>query len=151
MKRIVLLVLMLAFSLRASGQTPQSELEAAFQRFTIAFENLDWEQFRKSFADDATVFFPRGFPSRADGREQYESKFRVVFEQLKNGKTGPPYHSIRPKDLKTQMIGKDVAIITFHLDDRPGMLNRRTIVFRKMAQGWKIVHLHASEVSLPSH
>ena len=155
MIRFALLMFMVASPLRIasaqSAQTPQPSVSSAFEQFASAFENLDWERFRSSFADDATVFYPRGVPSRADGREQYESNFRMVFEQLKKGKTGPPYHSIRPKDLKTQMIGEDVAIVTFHLDDRPGMLNRRTIVFRKMPQGWKIVHLHASEVSLPSN
>ena len=139
-----------AIAQAAQGQVPPPSLKLALDDFVRAFEDLDWQKFRTSFADDATVFYPRGFPSRADGREQYESSFKVVFEQLRNGKTGPPYHSIRPKGLKTQMLGEDVAIVTFHLEDRPGMLNRRTIVFRKMPQGWKIVHLHASEVSLPS-
>jgi ketosteroid isomerase-like protein len=154
MSRIVLLILMFGFSLPGAGQTSQSpaaEVQVAFQQFARAFENLDWEKFRTSFADDATVFFPRGVPARADGRVQYEAKFKVVFEQLKSGKSGPPYHLIRPMDSETQLLGSDVAIITFHLEDRPGMLNRRTIVFCKRPDGWKIVHLHASEVSLPAH
>jgi len=53
---------------------------------------------------------------------------------------------IQPKDIKVQMLG-DSAIVSFHLDDRPGLLNRRTIVLTKTNAGWKIVHLHASEVS----
>jgi ketosteroid isomerase-like protein len=53
---------------------------------------------------------------------------------------------IQPRDLELQMSGT-VAIATFHLDDRPGFLNRRTIVLRKQPSGWKIIHLHASEVA----
>jgi len=36
----------------------------------------------------------------------------------------------------------------FHLDDRAGFVNRRTIVLNKNDHGWKIVHLHASEISV---
>jgi ketosteroid isomerase-like protein len=52
---------------------------------------------------------------------------------------------IQPKGMKVQMFG-DFAIATFHLDDRAGLVNRRTIVMTKTPAGWKIVHLHASEL-----
>jgi hypothetical protein len=38
--------------------------------------------------------------------------------------------------------------VTFHLDDRPGVLNRRTILWQRKDSNWKIVHIHASELSL---
>jgi ketosteroid isomerase-like protein len=57
---------------------------------------------------------------------------------------------IQPRDLEIQMIG-DVAVVTFHLDDRPPMVNRRTLVLRKTSTGWKIAHLHASEVAMADH
>jgi len=153
MKAIVafLLPFMLAVCLPAEIQStpPQpDDLQAALTNFIHAFDNLDWEHFRSSFDDDATVFFPRGFPARATGRAEFEKNFKVVFEQIKNGKTAPPFMDVQPKDMEIQRLG-DVAVVTFHLDDRPGMLNRRTLVLRKNAQGWKIVHLHASEVKLP--
>jgi ketosteroid isomerase-like protein len=53
---------------------------------------------------------------------------------------------IQPRDLRLQIAG-NIAIVTFHLDDRPGFLNRRTIVWQKQPSGWKIIHLHASEVA----
>jgi hypothetical protein len=53
--------------------------------------------------------------------------------------------NLNPIDLKIQ-IAVDVAIATLHLDDRPGFLNRRTIVLQRGTRGWKIIHLHASEV-----
>jgi hypothetical protein len=55
---------------------------------------------------------------------------------------------LQPRDLNIQIFG-EVAIATFHLDDRPGFLNRRTIVLHNTPEGWKIVHLHASEVATP--
>jgi ketosteroid isomerase-like protein len=100
-------------------------------------------------ADDATVFYPRAVPNRADGRAEFERTFRQVFEQIRAGRTTGPYMDIQPRDLKIQIAG-DVAIVTFHLDDRPGFINRRTVILKKLAPGWKIIHLHASEVAKSS-
>jgi len=54
---------------------------------------------------------------------------------------------LQPKDLQIQLAGNEVAIATFHLDDRPGLINRRTIVLQKIGGSWKIIHIHASEVA----
>ena len=126
-----------------AGGTP----DAALQDSIFAFDNLESDRFRSFFADDATVFHPRGFAERANGRPQLEANFRQVFEQIRAGKTQPPYMHLQPRDLKIQIYG-EIAIATFHLDDRPGVLNRRTIVLRRMKGQWKIVHLHASETAL---
>jgi ketosteroid isomerase-like protein len=114
--------------------------------FIQAFDNLDWDHFRAAFADDATVFYPRQFPHRANGRDEFERLFKDVFDGIRVGRTQAPYMDIQPRDLQLQMVGT-VAIATFHLDDRPGFLNRRTIVLQKQPSGWKIIHLHASEVA----
>ena len=127
----------------------ESEVRAALARFVYAFDNLDWESFRLAFDDNATVFYPRAVPERANGRAEFEKSFKVVFEQIRNGRTAGPYMDIEPRDMKIQLFG-DVAIATFHLHDRAGFLNRRTIVLNKTKVGWKIVHLHASEVSVTS-
>src|SRR5580765_1408432 len=59
-------------------------LAGALQTFLTAFAALDWEPFRHCFADDAVVFFPLvDHPERADGREQIERLFRVVFERAR--------------------------------------------------------------------
>jgi len=151
-KTLGILVLCLAQSLAAesnkihrtqAGGTP----EAMLQDFIRAFDNLEWDQFRGFFADDATVFYPRGFVNRASGRLEFEANFRKVFEQIRAGRTQPPYMDLQPRDLHIQRYG-DIAIATFHLDDRPGVLNRRTLVLRKMKGQWKIIHLHASETAL---
>ena len=139
-----------SFCLPAYGQpASETEVRTTLSNFIQAFDNLEWDSFRKAFDDNATVFYPRAFPQRANGRAEYEQTFKKVFEQIRGSKTKPPYMVIQPRDLKIQMFG-DVAIVTFHLDDRPGFLNRRTIVLQKTPAGWKIVHLHASEVSLPA-
>jgi ketosteroid isomerase-like protein len=145
------LFLVLSSSLVAKEHPPaaESEVRDTLAKFASAFDNLDWDNFRSMFDDGATVFYPRAFPERATGREEFEKTFKVVFEQIRGGKTVAPYMHLEPKNVKLQIYG-DIAIATFHLDDRPGLLNRRTIVLHKMTLGWKIGHLHASEVAIPS-
>lgn len=149
-KQWVLLLLFVFGSMRAGALTPnntESGVHKTLGEFLQAFDNLEWDKFRSFFADDATVFYPREFPHRAEGREEFEKYFQRVFERIRAGRTQGPYMDIQPRDLKLQIIG-DVTIVTFHLEDRPGFLNRRTIVLQKRESKWKIVHLHASEVAM---
>jgi len=134
------------FAQAHSQENAEFEVRKTLSEFIQAFDNLDWERFRASFADNATVFYPREFPHRADGRAEFEQTFRHVFEQIQAGRAKGPYMDLRPIDLEIQIAG-EIAVVTFHLDDRPGFLNRRTIVLQKAASGWKIIHLHASEVA----
>jgi ketosteroid isomerase-like protein len=135
-----------------TAQTPsigaeEPAIRAFLTEFISAFDNLEWDKFRNSFTDDATVFYPRGVANRADGRAQYEAHFRLVFEQIRAGRSSGPYMDLQPRDLEVQIIGS-TAIVTFQLDDRPGFVNRRTLVLRKLGGVWKIAHLHASEVGV---
>ena len=144
---ILLCTTLTAGQVASPTPSPESEVQSTLARFVKAFDNLDWETFRASFEDDATVFYPRGTPDRASGRTEFEQTFKTVFDQIRAGRTTGPYMDIQPRNLKIQMLG-NVAIVTFHLDDRPGFVNRRTIVLHRSTSGWKIVHLHASEVAV---
>lgn len=152
MKRAIFLVVVLLGTGSSAGAQPRSEdvgPETTLHAFIRAFDNLDWERFRGFFADDATVFYPRGVASRAHGRAEFEANFQQVFTQIRGSRKQPPYMDLQPHDLYIQRFG-DIAVATFHLDDRPGVLNRRTIVLHRMGDRWKIVHLHASEVAVPA-
>ena len=152
--RVAAAFLFLLISPSLLGQAKPTSTEAqvrdALASFIHAFDNLDWESFRLAFSDDATVFYPRGFPELANGRAEFEKRFKVVFDQIRDGKTGAPYMDVQPRDVEIQLFG-NIAITTFHLDDRAGFLNRRTIILNKTKEGWKIVHLHASEVTRSQH
>jgi ketosteroid isomerase-like protein len=128
------------------ADSAESEIRKTVSDFIQAFDNLEWNRFCAAFSDDATVFYPREFPNRANGRQEYEKTFQKVFDRIRAGRTQGPYMDIQPRDLRLQIAG-EVAIATFHLDDRPGFLNRRTMVLQKQPSGWKIIHLHASEVA----
>jgi ketosteroid isomerase-like protein len=144
-----LVILVIAPQLLLSQVRPaegaQTEIRSFLAEFMTAFDNLEWEKFRNAFTDDATVFYPRGMANRANGRVEFEEHFKQVFEQIRAGRSRGPYMDLQPRELRIRLLG-EVAIVTFHLDDRPGFINRRTLVLRKTTAGWKIVHLHASEV-----
>ena len=145
---ILLLVLSIpAIAMQEMPSPAESEVRDTLAKFILAFDNLDWDRFRLFFDDNATVFYPRAFPERANGRAEFEKTFKIFFDQIRGNKQSPPYMDIQPRKLEVQLFG-DIAIATFHLDDRASMLNRRTIVLHKTPAGWKIVHLHASEVAL---
>jgi ketosteroid isomerase-like protein len=76
----------------------ESQVRVVLANFISAFDNLDWERFRSAFADDATVFYPRAIPERANGRAEFEKAFNMVFQQIRGEKTRPPYMDIQPKD-----------------------------------------------------
>jgi ketosteroid isomerase-like protein len=147
--RAFFLVVLLLGTASSAGTQPRAVdvgPEATLHAFVQAFDNLDWERFRSFFAEDATVFYPRGIARRAQGRVEIEANFQKVFKEIRGDRTQPPYMDLQPRDLHIQRFG-DIAMATFHLDDRPGMVNRRTIVLHRLGNDWKIVHLHASEVA----
>jgi len=145
----LVLILLSAVSIVCYAGPPDSaeaEVRQTLSDFIQAFDNLEWDHFCAAFSDDATVFYPREFPNRVDGRREFERTFQKVFDRIRAGRTQGPYMDIQPRDLRLQIAG-NIAIVTLHLDDRPGFLNRRTIVLQKQPSGWKIIHLHASEVA----
>lgn len=115
--------------------------------FLESFDTLQWDTFRGYFADDVTMFFPFGdTPARADGREAVEARFRQFFDGAleawqRSGRTGQPRMGITPRDLRVQMAGS-VSIVSFHLGSETPA--RRSLVFRHGADGWRLLHWHAS-------
>ena len=112
--RVWLSLLLLSVSL--NGWTPPAKLDgaearAAIASFIQAFDNLDWDKFRLAFADDATVFYPRKYAQRASGRAEFEATFHQVFEQIRDGKTAPPFMDIQPRNMEIQNLG-DTVIAT---------------------------------------
>ena len=65
--RLAVLLLFGSLSTRLIAKdsvSPEAELQSSLSKFITAFDNLDWEAFRLSFEDDATVFYPRAVPER---------------------------------------------------------------------------------------
>jgi len=144
---LVLIVLCSFCESVAAHDDSKKEVQQAFNHFIAAFNNLDWDVFRKTLADDVSVFNPdiAEVPSvnRLDGRRRVEAGFKSVFAATREKASGPPYLHIVPKNVHIQMYG-DSAIVTFEFERDDNSLGRRTVVFHRDSAGWKIVHIHAS-------
>jgi ketosteroid isomerase-like protein len=147
LKAAILLVSFFFAGMHVHAQVTDSlEVAKATQRFIKAFVNFDWENFRNSFSDDATIFFPGPEEaSRRTGRKEIEETWSGLFPEFIDS-TKKFDLKIEPQNVNMQLYG-NTAIVTFHLTPKNTQLSRRTIVFVKQKEGWKIVHLHAS--SLP--
>jgi ketosteroid isomerase-like protein len=121
----------------------RTQVAQAAEAFVDAFNDLDWDRFEEAWAEDATVFMPMpDFPARLGGRDEIVSTFKSVFSDFPDRLEGPPYLTIAPVDLRIDVVGA-AAIVTFHLgDDAPR--SRRTLIFVRQGEAWRIAHLHAS-------
>jgi len=145
------LFLTLVLPLQAGPAAPGSEntdIQAFLQKFVLAFDNLDWPAFSDCFSDSATVFHPAP-PNlrRTDSRDQFEKAWLGVFDRIRNesARSSPPYMRLKPEDLQIENLADSVALVTFHLTNG-NILSRRTLVLKKFPVGWKIVHIHASNL-----
>lgn len=118
--------------------------------FLRAFENCDLPAMEAAFASDAT-YFDRAVPTANDDLSHYRrgqgmpAGMRALAESLPRTIPGPPYHRVTPIDLLVQGSG-DTAICSFHLEDGH-TLGRRTVVLVRRGGAWKILHIHASNVT----
>ena len=142
---LIIFSLLIHFSLKAQNKDSITVMKTV-NNFVTAFNNFNWTIFRKSFADDATMFHPFWNQARRiKGRQEIESAWLRIFPEFGDTNTTRKLQ-ISPKDINIQLYRK-TAIVTFHLGDGVNTLSRRTLVMVKKKQIWKIVHLHASSVS----
>jgi ketosteroid isomerase-like protein len=116
--------------------------DQAVTAFLEAFDSVDTDRFNAFFADDATMFFPSGpFPqARVEGKAAITAAFGQLFSRARE--RGVARLGLRPLDVQVQTHG-DFAVASFHLRGN-GNIGRRSIVMRRDAAGWRIVHFHAS-------
>ena len=140
-------------------QPPQeTEVRNLMEDFLRAFNNLDWPAFRKCWVDNPVIFHPllayNPTGKRIDDLPSFEASWHLVFGAIrdgaqKRGVTQPPFQNLQPKDLRIDFPAPTVAVVTFHLGPSSNnSLARRMFVVAKTADGWKITHLHASNLSL---
>lgn len=122
------------------------EVRAAAAEFVSAFNGLDQQRFDALWAEDATVFFPQPpFPiRRVDGKAQVVGWFKRFMDAQRSAGKSP---EVDPKDLQIQMAGPSSAVVSFHLGSGATAAARRTLVYRRDATGWRIIHLHASALT----
>ena len=132
----------LALLLSAAGCTApraDSEIRTLVERFVASVNAADVDAFVGFFADDATAFFPSPANAmRRSGLAEIRAAVAPVFA------AGKPERPLVPKDVVVTVSG-DLALASFDVGSGP-MHSRRTLVLRRTGQGWRIVHLHASNV-----
>lgn len=128
----------------AGGAASDASLLAAEAAFMEAFNALDQARFDAAWAEDATVFFPRGPfpPERVVGKAAVTAVFKRAFDAAR-ARNPAARLNIKPLDVRAQAYG-DLGIVTFELDGGE-VRGRRTLVMRRAGDRWLIVHLHASE------
>jgi ketosteroid isomerase-like protein len=137
--------LLLALALAAAPLPHPSTPDAAAIEFLDAFRSMDQVRFDRFFAPDVTMFFPDGpFPeSRVEGREAVLTAFHEFFALAR--KRGRTALNIAPIDQRIQLYG-EVAVVSFGLENDEA-LGRRSIIFRKIGNDWRIAHFHASSIN----
>jgi hypothetical protein len=116
--------------------------------FLQAFDSLNWAGFTALLSDSVDAYWPRADTAdRLRDRAAVEGRFRAFFERIRASRPGPPYLHLAVKDLAIRVFD-DVGLVTFELSDVPDTLGRRTLVFHRDSIGWRIVHLHASNLPL---
>ena len=127
----------------------EAPVRAAAERFLRVFDDLDWEPFRASWASEPTVFFPfDDTPERVTGRAAVEARFRRFFDQVRARGSGPPYLNLKPRELRVERYG-DAGLVTFELGGPGGRMGRRTLLFVRENDAWRLSHLHASVAGEP--
>jgi ketosteroid isomerase-like protein len=127
----------------------EDEVVQVMTAFTTAFNNLDWDAFRRLWSDAPVMFQASG--DRVDP-QGFEARWRQTFATIRQtaanrGVTQPPYQNVQPRDLRIDFPSDDVAVVTFHLGSAAQTRGRRMfVVARQPDKTWKITHLHASNV-----
>ncbi len=123
----------------ASAPPPSDDIVA---QFTTAFNRLSIDELRPLFAEDATAFLPMPqFGARIEGRENILAALAPLFE-AERARAGSM--NLVAKGLSIQRAG-NVAVATFDVGTE-AVFSRRTLVLEWRGGGWRIVHLHASNV-----
>jgi ketosteroid isomerase-like protein len=117
-----------------------STAQSVLDTFLRGFSRLDLEALLDGFAPDATAFLPAEHQAtRLEGIGSIGQAFAAVLARVRE--TGATRLPLDAEDVAVQEWG-DTAVATFHL--RGAHLSRRTVILRRQASRWRIVHLHAS-------
>lgn len=145
---LMIIFLLINYGLKAKNKDSIAVMKSV-NNFVTAFNHFNWDSFRESFTDDATIFYPYWNQARRiQGRQEIEKAWLNIFPEFVDINNSRKLH-ISPKDIYLQLYPKN-AIVTFHLGDGLNSLSRRTLLMIKEKGSWKIAHLHASSITKDS-
>jgi ketosteroid isomerase-like protein len=134
-----------------SAQAPPAvaEVEGVIREFLTALNNLDWPAFRKCWIESPIVYHP-SIPHRIDEPKAFDESWQVTFASVRkqaeaHGVMQAPFMTLQPQDLRIDVLNPEIAMATFHIGGA-ATVGRRTVVLVKTDGGWKMAHLHASNI-----
>ncbi|HRE68426.1 MAG TPA: nuclear transport factor 2 family protein [Cyclobacteriaceae bacterium] len=140
---LIFVIVLNSLAIHAQAQNDSLAVKLSIEKFFVAFNSFQWEPFRESFTDDATIFFPDWEQaSRKSGINEIERTWLELFPEFRDS-TSTLKLNIVPRNIKLQLYD-DTAVVTFHLGNGEKYVARRTLVMVKIEKRWKIAHLHAS-------
>lgn len=154
--RHLVLPLLVLFCAGCSALTDRISVEVSVDevagRFIRGVETLDADLIASTFDADAVVFQPLGPPQRFDGLADISAAFHALFD---DGRAEGQTQTVLPRRKNLQVFG-NTAVLTFELggeasgspNPATGRFGRRTVVLHHFEEGWRIVHLHASNVQI---
>ncbi len=123
-----------------------TDVARAARSFLGAFDSLNWPAFTSHLSDSVDAYWPRpDSAERLRNRAAVEAQYQAFFDRIRTTRPGPPYLHLKVTHFEVRVFD-DVGLVTFELADVPDTIGRRTLVFHRDPAGWRIVHLHASNL-----
>jgi ketosteroid isomerase-like protein len=132
------------------AMTPERAAEVAVRHFLDAVDAGDEMALADLFTADASAYLP--FADSAgliEGRGAIIARFARLIAAWRRRGLNPPFVGFDPKMFGARPLGVDWMLATFQLDIA-GDTGRRTVLLRSTDQGWRIFHLHASNLGPPA-
>ena len=112
-------------------------------RFLVALNDLDIVAIDSMFTEDVTAFVPTAQGTAVKGRQEMRAIFEGYAARFPDG---PPPPTV-PQEVVVSS-SDNLGLVSFVVPDvERGVVRRRTFVFRRTVQGWRISHYHASDFS----
>jgi predicted enzyme related to lactoylglutathione lyase/ketosteroid isomerase-like protein len=126
---------------------PVAGVEQIIHRFLAAVDTGDAETLASCFEPDASMYFPfENTSALVEGREAIMERFLQLFDAWRRRDVKMPYVGFKPEHVVVRSAGPGHALATFTvgIEGAPG---RRTVLARDTLDGWRVLHLHASNLS----
>ena len=141
-------IIPVTFAAARSADATRAEVQSTFEHCMQAFRTLDGSGFDACLDDDVSLFNP-DIPEAntlhlVHGRADVSAYFHAMFDGVR-AHAPQPRLDVQPRDVVIQLAG-DTAVVTFEFARADGGYGRRTMVLVHRHGGWKILHIHASNI-----
>jgi ketosteroid isomerase-like protein len=125
----------------------RADLEAVLRRLLEAIDRADDAALASLWCADATMYFPfANSPDVYRGRDAIVARFAKMFADLRaRNPAGPPYVRFEVRAFEAVALD-DRHVLACSQLAFARQLGRRTLVFRREQDGWRLLHVHASNV-----